>query len=435
MRKLLAVIFLIFFSQLTVWASDKVVVELAPNVNASAVAAAVGGQVLDSIPGTSHFLMKVPSAAALARNVQLGVVRVELNDAVTVHPTGGFGILKTSASKTAEWYAQQPAFRLVKADAALRLSKGRGIVIADLNARIDYGHPALIGHLTSGYDFVAERGSGSASLNQSSTSFLDQSTASFLDQSSASFLDQSSTAFLDQSTSSFLDQSGASFLDQSNASFLDTLNPAHGHGTFCAGLIAAVAPDAMIMPLRVFDDQGNAEAFTIARAIRYAVQHGANVINMSFGMTSESSVVKQAIKFAVDHDVTVVASAGNNNSSAPQFPAAFNDVMAVAATDLKDKKADFSDFGNTIFVDAPGINIISAYPGGYYAIASGTSFSAPLVSGEVALIRSARRQNAEQAVARGTVNIDSKNPGYAHELGFGRIDMVRALQNQEQNQD
>ena len=190
----------------------------------------------------------------------------------------------------------------------------------------------------------------------------------------------------------------------------------------------------MIMPLRVFDDQGNAEGFTIARAVRYAVQHGANVINMSFGMTSASSAVKQAIKFAIEHDVTVVASAGNNNSSAPQFPAAFNDVMAVAATDLKDKKADFSDFGNTIFVDAPGINI-SAYPGGYYAIASGTSFSAPLVSGEVALIRSARRQNAEQAVARGTVNIDSKNPGYAHELGFGRIDMVRALQNQEQNQD
>jgi len=58
----------------------------------------------------------------------------------------------------------------------------------------------------------------------------------------------------------------------------------------------------MIMPLRVFDDQGNAEGFTIARAVRYAVQHGANVINMSFGMTSASSAVKQAIKFAIEHD-------------------------------------------------------------------------------------------------------------------------------------
>src|SRR5205823_1087245 len=159
--------------------------------------------------------------------------------------------------------------------------------------------------------------------------------------------------------------------------------------------------------LRVFDDQGNAEAFSIARAIRYAVQHGANVINMSFGMTSASSPVKQAIKFAIEHDVTVVASAGNNNNSTPQFPAAFKDVMAVAATDLKDKKTDFSNFGSTIFVDAPGINIISAYPGGYYAIASGTSFSAPFIAGEAALIRSASREDADQAVAQGTVNIDA----------------------------
>ena len=422
MRKLLAALLLIVFNQVTVWASDEVIVELAPNASASVVAGVVGGEVLDSIPGTSHVLMKVPSAAALAHYPQSGVVRVELNDTVKLRPTGSMGILKTSASKNAEWYAQQPSFKLVRADGAVHFFRGRGVVIADINARVDYGHHALIGHLTGGYDFVAERGSGNASLNQSSASFLDQSSAGFLDQSSAGFLDQSTAAFLDQST--------ASFLDQSSAGFLDATNPAHGHGTFCAGLIAAVAPDAMIMPVRVFDDMGNTDAFTIARAIRYAVQHGAHVINMSFGMTSESSVVKQAIKFAIEHEVAVVASAGNNNTNVPQFPAAFKDVMAVAATDLTDKKATFSNFGNSIFVDAPGVNIISAYPGGYYAIASGTSFSALFVAGEAALIRSARQHDDEtgKAVARGTVNIDSKNPGYAHQLGSGRIDMVRALQ-------
>ena len=293
-----------------------------------------------------------------------------------------------------------------------------------------------MGHLTGGYDFVMERGASGASLNQSSASFLDQSSAGFLDQSSAGFLDQSSAGFLDQSSAAFLDQSSASFLDQSSASFLDTTNPAHGHGTFCAGLIAAIAPDAMIMPLRVFDDAGNADAFIIARAIRYAVQHGADVINMSFGMTAESNAVKQAIKFAVDHDVTVVASAGNNNTAVPQFPASFNKVLGVAATDLMDKKTSFSNFGKDIFVDAPGVNIISAYPGGYYALASGTSFSAPFVSGEAALIRSARsgrNDDPDKAVAKGTVDIDSKNPGLAHQLGSGRIDMVRALQGQDQN--
>src|SRR5437762_4356182 len=397
MRKLIAALLLMMSGYLTASAADDVIVQLAPNARAQAVAAAFGGKLLDSIPGSNHVLIRVPSAAALRSNPALGVVNIELNDAVTLKPSSGLGILK-SGSNNSDWYALQPSFRLVHADSALGVSRGRGIVVADLNARVDYAHPALIGHLTGGYDFVVTRGAGGGSLNQSSASFLDQSSAGFLDQSSAGFLDQSSAGFLDQSSAgfldqssaSFLDQSSASFLDQSSASFLDTTNPAHGHGTFCAGLIAAIAPDAMIMPLRVFDDAGNADAFLIARAIRYAVQHGADVINMSFGMTSESNAVKQAIKFAVDHDVTVVASAGNNNWAAPQFPAAFNNVLGVAATDLMDKKASFSNFGKDIFVDAPGVNIISAYPGGYYALASGTSFSAPFVSGEAALIRSAR---------------------------------------------
>jgi subtilisin family serine protease len=433
MRKLLAALLLVAGVQLTGWASENVVVELAPNARAADVAASVGGQVLDSVPGTSQYLMKVPSAAAMAHNPLLGVVHVELNNAVAL-PSGAWAsILRTSGSKGAEWYAQQPAFKLVRADAALGLARGRGVVIADLNARLDYSHPALIGHLTGGYDFVVSRSGGSGSLNQSSASFLDQSSAAFLDQSSAAFLDQLNAAFLDQSTASFLDQSSASFLDQSNASFLDMTSPAHGHGTFCAGLLAAAAPDAMIMPLRVFDDSGRADIFSIVRAVHYAVEHGAHVINMSFGLTTDSSSVKQAVKFAIEHGVTVVASAGNHNTSAPQYPAGYKNVMSVASTDLTDKKASFSNYGSTIFVDAPGINIISAYPGGYYALASGTSFSAPLVSAEAALIRSARHNDTDEAVARGTVNIDSKNPGYAHELGFGRIDMLRALQTPDEN--
>ncbi len=151
--------------------------------------------------------------------------------------------------------------KLIRADKALAYSKGRRAVVADLNSRVDYGHPALAGRLTGGYDFVSERAARAASLDQSSAGFLDRSSAAILDQSSAAFLDQSSAAFLDQST--------ASFLDQTSASFLDATNPAHGHATFCAGLIAAVAPEAMIMPLRVFDDNGAAS--TSSRRIRAAI--------------------------------------------------------------------------------------------------------------------------------------------------------------------
>ena len=426
MRKTMLALLVLIMSQLSAWAaSDTVVVEVHGG-RAAALAAQFGGKVIDEIQGTSYVLMRVPSAAALARHPM--VVSAELNDAVTLKPAGRLGILKTPASGAAEWYAQQPAMKLIRADKALAFSRGRRVVVADLNSRIDYGHSALVGHLTGGYDFVSERAARGASLDQSSASFLDQSSAAFLDQSSAAFLDQSSAAFLDQSTAAFLDQSTASFLDQSSASFLDATNPAHGHGTFCAGLIAAVAPEAMIMPLRVFDDNGAADAFVIARAIHYAVQHGADVINMSFGLTSDMKVVKRAVAFAIERGVIVVASAGNSNTNAPQFPAAYNDVIGVAATDLMDKKASFSNFGKSIFVDAPGVHIISAYPGGYYALSSGTSFSAPLVAGEAALLKSASFKGAEKAVAKGTVNIDSKNPDYARQLGFGRIDMVKALQ-------
>jgi len=343
------------------------------------------------------------------------------------------GILATPASS--DWYGGQPALNLVGMPGAHVVTKGRGVVVADLNSRVDYGHPSLSGHLTGGYDFVASRASSTAVLNQSTASFLDQSSANFLDQSSASFMDQSSASFMDQSTASFLDQSTASFLDQSTASFLDqsmasfldTTNPAHGHGTMVAGLIAVVAPESMIMPLRVFDDSGGADTFSIVRAIRYAVANGAHVINMSFGMTSESPAVRSAITYAISNGVTVVASGGNNNSTEPQYPAAFSGVLGVAATDLLDRKASFSNYGSAISVAAPGVNIISAYPGGYYAMASGTSFSAPIVAGEAALVRSMQWTGVASAVTGGTVNIDAMNPDYAGKLGSGRINMMKAV--------
>ena len=431
MRKVLLLLLLLISTQLTAWAGDKaVVVDLQSGSKLQAATSALGGKVLRNIPGTTLYLINVPVAVPGTQSYpSLGISSVEPDSAVALRPsTGGLGILKLDASKPAEWYAQQPAMKLIRADKALAIAKGRGVVVADLNARVDFRHPALVGHLTGGYDFVAEREISDASLNQSSAGFLDQSSAAFLDQSSAAFLDQSSAAFLDQSSAAFLDQSSASFLDQSSASFLDAGNPAHGHGTIVAGLLAAVAPDSMIMPLRVFDDQGNADVFSIVKAIHYAVNNGADVINMSFGLTSQSPAVKKAVDFATSHGVTVVASAGNNDSKVRQYPAAYDDVLGIASTDLQDKKASFSNYGDDVFVTAPGVNIISAYPGGYYAMASGTSFSAPLVAGEAAVLRSARWKGTSRAIAKGAVDIDAKNPKYDGKLGSGRIDIMNSLQ-------
>src|SRR5436309_8540115 len=118
---------------------------------------------------------------------------------------------------------------------------------------------------------------------------------------------------MDQSSGSFLDQSSASFLDQSSASFLGSGSAGHGHATMVAGILVALAPDALIMPLRAFDDSGTGDAFQVAKAIRYAAKNGAQVINLSLGLSyrSDSPEVQNAIKFAINKGVIVVASAGN----------------------------------------------------------------------------------------------------------------------------
>src|SRR5437773_12533786 len=101
--------------------------------------------------------------------------------------------------------------------------------------------------------------------------------------------------------------------------------------------------------------------------------------------------------------------------------------MGTAATDLLDKKAAFSNYGSYIFVDAPGVNIISAYPGGYYSIVSGTSFSAPTAAATAALVRSLRASGIADSISASAVNIDSNNAGYENQLGYGRINVPHAV--------
>jgi hypothetical protein len=331
---------------------------------------------------------------------------------------GQMGILTVADTSAAEWYALQPELQRIHLASAQAYSKGRGIVVADLNSAIDYGHPALVGHLTGGYDFVSSRSGYQGTLNQSSATFLDQSSATFLDQSSATFLDQSSATFLDQSAATFIDQSSATFLDG---------NPAYGHATLCAGVIAAVAPESLIMPLRVFDDSGQTDVFSVTKAIYYAVGHGAKVINMSFGMSQSYSSIQSALNKAASSGVLVVASAGNANTGTPQFPASASNVIAAASVTPTDTKASFSNFGSTVYVDAPGVNIISAYPDGRYAMVSGTSFSAPMVAGEAALVMAVKSSNAKTIIGSATVNINTQNPAYYGKLGHGRIDLLPAV--------
>lgn len=394
-------------------AAVPLIVQVGPLSNIVSIVASLGGALVDRIPGTNIYLLNVPVVPSSLTSSLLGIQWAELNRGVSLPAVSMPVTLNVPASVPADWYKNQPSMLLIRSGQALNYSRGRGVVVADLNSRVDVAHPALIGHLTTGYDFVAAKPRGSTSL----------------DQSSSSFMDQSSSSFMDQSSSSFMDRYGISFLNQSSSSFMDG-NPAYSHGTLCAGVIAVVAPDSMIMPLRVFDDQGDADLFTVAKAIRYAVNQGARVVNMSFGTLENSAAIQSAVDYAASKNVVLVASAGNNNTSAVQYPAASSGVLATGATDLFDRKASFSNFGNYVYVDAPGVNIFTAYPQGGYSMVSGTSFSAPIIAGTAALIRSMQADGVEEGIAAGAVNIDEKNPRYVRQLGYGRIDVLQAVRAQ-----
>ena len=212
------------------WAAPyTAVVGIAPGTDIRTITDAYNGTILDILSPTTYLVQLNLTTPKYAVS---GIVWIESNQVVGPNKDSG-AVVSVAAQASPGWYTKQPAFQLIHRDAAMLLSTGSGAVIADINSLADYSHPALRGHLIAGYDFV---------LGQPTNFSLNQSTASFLDQSTASFLDQSTASFLDQST--------ASFLDQSTASFLDTSNPAHGHGTLVAGILAGIAPGAMIMPIR-----------------------------------------------------------------------------------------------------------------------------------------------------------------------------------------
>ena len=221
-----------------------------------------------------------------------------------------------------------------------------------------------------------------------------------------------------------------------------------GHGTHVAGTTAAVdnvagvigvAPKCRIMPLRVNlttgMNQNRADAINYVAA--QAVAHPARryVINCSWKMNGDHAGVHNAIITAVSKNVVVVFAAGNFNvdigGATPQYPAIYPEVIAVVATDQKDKRAPFSNFGAACDVSAPGVNIFSSIPNDTFTFMDGTSMASPHVAGLAGLIWS-RNLSLTNAQVRNIIqstcdNIDALNPGFAGKLGKGRINAFKAL--------
>ena len=210
----------------------------------------------------------------------------------------------------------------------------------------------------------------------------------------------------------------------------------HGHGTHVAGIAAAetnngigvagISWGARIMPVKVLDAAGTGTNSDAANGIVWAVDHGAEVINMSFGGPGFSFTLRDAVDYAWDRGAVLVAAAGNESSSSPSYPAAYTHVMGVSATDQSDNRAPFSNYGSYISVAAPGVSIRSTVPGGYQAW-SGTSMACPHVAGLAALLFSEGLSNAAVRQAIEQSADDLGPPGWDQVYGYGRINAYRAL--------
>jgi subtilisin family serine protease len=172
---------------------------------------------------------------------------------------------------------------------------------------------------------------------------------------------------------------------------------AASHGTVVAGLIGAGTSNGRgisamgwrtrVMPLQVLCDNGVGTESGVAGAIRFAVDNGAAIVNLSLAGTGAGSVLREAVAYAQDHNVLVVAAAGNEAGTAERFPAALPGVVAVGSSNDADQLAPFSNRGPWVDLLAPGVSLYSTVRGGGYSAGwTGTSFSAPLVAGAAALV-------------------------------------------------
>jgi subtilisin family serine protease len=318
------------------------------------------------------------------------------------------------------FYAAQPAVsRLNLGSAQQLLSSTRTPVVAIIDTGIDPNHPVLKASVVPGFDFtrnIAGTASELADLSQSTTAILDQSTTAILDQSTTAILDQLGVAVLNQSTTAILDQSTTAILDTTK------LPAAFGHGTMVAGIIHLAAPQAKLMPLKAFTADGVGDLADILRAIYYAADHGASVINMSFSLSDSSPELTRAIGYAHDAGAIAVASTGNTGLPSVAFPAASPKTIGVGSIDAAGNLSTFSSFGSPMWVVAPGENIITTYPGNHWAAASGTSFSAPFVAGGTALLKAYQPLASYSNVSKAF----SLKRKYTSTVGYGNTDLTQS---------
>lgn len=294
---------------------------------------------------------------------------------------------------------QRPVIKTLALNQAWRLSKGSGVLVAVLDSGVDPQHRDLAGSVTVGKDFTAGANPPGVAPRRL------------------------------------------------HGTYMASLIAGHGHGPGGRLGIIGVAPEARLLSVRViledeepgFREFNSAERYenVVARGIRYAVDHGAGVINMSISKELATKEERAAIRYAISKGVVLVAAAGNDGARKPDaggyapysYPAAFPGVVSVGATDRRLRRASFSNWNSSVLVAAPGVDIMGAGPGDAYWVGRGTSQATALVSGVAALIKSRYPGMSPALVAQAlTASATDRPPGgYDIGTGFGVVNAAKAL--------
>ncbi len=358
------------------YALDRILVKFQPGTDEAAqtsIHQKHGGQVVEAIPGIDVKVVKVPRGKVLEK------VKAYLSEG-SVKFAELDGIVQATVVPNDPGFGNQWGMTKIQADKAWDITSGSSsIKIAILDTGIDQNHPDLSSKIVANKNFTRSR----------------------------------------------------------------TVDDKYGHGTHVAGIAAAITNNGIgvagvgynssLMNVKVLGDNGAGFNSWIAKGITWATDNGAKVINMSLGGGSSSSTVQNAVNYAWSKGVVIVAAAGNNNSSSLFYPAAYPNVISVAATDQNDAKASFSNYGSWVTVSAPGVDIYSTLPNHTNAIGqlnygylSGTSMASPHVAGLAALIF-ARYPTWTNADVRGRIQ-SSTYPTTGFSPSLGRINAYKAVQ-------